>query len=140
MCFVWISEQTAIISLYIINWLVFITDVECVYCAVRTIIFNTIPVSMSVFEDRTMAQTVSRRPFPVGPRVQSQVSSRGICGGQIDTGTGFSEFFGFPLLISFHQCCFFISIYKLFLTGSTNGQSSGNLQKAALFRKSGSIG
>ena len=36
MCFVWISEQTAIISLYNINWLVFITETECVYCAVRT--------------------------------------------------------------------------------------------------------
>jgi hypothetical protein len=36
MCFVWIWEQTAIISLYSINWLVFITDMECVYCAVRT--------------------------------------------------------------------------------------------------------
>jgi hypothetical protein len=35
-CFVWISEQTAIISLYNINWLVFITETECVYCAVRT--------------------------------------------------------------------------------------------------------
>jgi len=35
MCFVWISEQTAIISLYSINWLVFITETECVYCAVR---------------------------------------------------------------------------------------------------------
>ena len=33
---VWISEQTAIISLYSINWLVFITKTECVYCAVRT--------------------------------------------------------------------------------------------------------
>ena len=31
-CFVWISEQTAIISLYNINWLVF----TGVYCAVRT--------------------------------------------------------------------------------------------------------
>jgi hypothetical protein len=29
MCFVWISEQTAIISLYNINWLVFITKAEC---------------------------------------------------------------------------------------------------------------
>ena len=37
MCFVWISEQTAIISLYSINWLVFITQTECVYCAVRTV-------------------------------------------------------------------------------------------------------
>jgi len=36
MRFVWISEQTAIISLYNINWLVFISDTQCVYCAVRT--------------------------------------------------------------------------------------------------------
>jgi hypothetical protein len=36
MCFVWISEQTAIISLHSIKWLVFITEAECVYCAVRT--------------------------------------------------------------------------------------------------------
>ena len=36
MCFVWIWEQTAIISLYNINWLVFITETESVYCAVRT--------------------------------------------------------------------------------------------------------
>ena len=35
-CFVWISEQTAIISLHNINWLVFITETESVYCAVRT--------------------------------------------------------------------------------------------------------
>jgi hypothetical protein len=34
---VWISEQTAIISLYNINWLVCITETECVYCAVRTV-------------------------------------------------------------------------------------------------------
>jgi hypothetical protein len=36
MCFVWIWEQTAIISLYSINCLVFITEIECVYCAVRS--------------------------------------------------------------------------------------------------------
>ena len=36
MCFVWIWEQTAIISLYNINWLVCITETQCVYCAVRT--------------------------------------------------------------------------------------------------------
>jgi hypothetical protein len=36
MCFVWISEQTAIISLYNINWVVCITETECVYCAVWT--------------------------------------------------------------------------------------------------------
>jgi hypothetical protein len=36
MCFVWISEQTAITFLYSINWLVFATETESVYCAVRT--------------------------------------------------------------------------------------------------------
>jgi hypothetical protein len=36
MCFVWISEQTAIISPYSINWLAFITKTVCVYCAVRS--------------------------------------------------------------------------------------------------------
>ena len=29
MCFVWISEQTAIISLYSINWLVCVTETVC---------------------------------------------------------------------------------------------------------------
>ena len=36
MCFVWIWEQTAIISLYSINWLVLLTETECVYRAIRT--------------------------------------------------------------------------------------------------------
>jgi hypothetical protein len=45
MCFVWISEQTAIISLYSINWLVFITETECVYCAVRAEYLNVTLVS-----------------------------------------------------------------------------------------------
>ena len=34
--FVWIWEQTAIISLYSIDWLVFITETGCVYSAVRS--------------------------------------------------------------------------------------------------------
>jgi hypothetical protein len=36
LCFAWISEQTAIISLYSINLSVFTTEAESVYCAVRT--------------------------------------------------------------------------------------------------------
>ena len=35
MCFVWISEQTAITSLYSFNLPVFITEADSVYCAVR---------------------------------------------------------------------------------------------------------
>ena len=36
MCFVFISEQTATCATYSINWLVFITEMESVYSAVRT--------------------------------------------------------------------------------------------------------
>jgi hypothetical protein len=42
MCFVWLSEQTVTFALYIINRLVFITEVEGVHCAVRTeFLYNT---------------------------------------------------------------------------------------------------
>jgi hypothetical protein len=44
MCFVWTSEQRAIIFLYSINWLVFITETESVYCTVRTEYLNVIQV------------------------------------------------------------------------------------------------
>jgi hypothetical protein len=48
-CFVWISEHTAIISLYSINWMVFITEMERVYCAVRTGSLNATFCPHSVF-------------------------------------------------------------------------------------------
>jgi len=50
MCFLWISEQTAIISLYNINWLLFITETECVYCAVRTGPLCTVQVTFSLWK------------------------------------------------------------------------------------------
>jgi hypothetical protein len=36
LCFVWLSEETVTFAIYVINWLVFITEAESVYCAVRT--------------------------------------------------------------------------------------------------------
>ena len=36
MCFVFIWEQTATCATYSINWLVFVTEMESVYSAVRT--------------------------------------------------------------------------------------------------------
>jgi hypothetical protein len=35
MCFIWIWEHTAMISLCSVNWPVFVTEKKCVYCAVR---------------------------------------------------------------------------------------------------------
>jgi hypothetical protein len=46
-CFVWISEQTAIISLYYINWLVFITETECAYCAVQAEAIHYVPPGLT---------------------------------------------------------------------------------------------
>jgi hypothetical protein len=42
--FLWTSEQTAIISLNNIDWLVYITETESVYCAVRAWSFQQITV------------------------------------------------------------------------------------------------
>ena len=42
MCFVWISEQTVSFAVYIFNSLVFITEMQSVYSAVRTeSLYNT---------------------------------------------------------------------------------------------------
>jgi hypothetical protein len=49
-----------------------------------------------------MAQAVSRRPPTVEARVRSRVSPCGICGGQSDTGTGFSSSTS-VLLCQFHS-------------------------------------
>ena len=59
MCFVWVWEQTAIISLYSINWLVCITERECVYCAVRTGSSNKIHVAASFKGNGTRTQNIT---------------------------------------------------------------------------------
>ena len=48
MCYVRISEQTAIISLYSTYWLVFITETESVYCAVRSGSLYIVQFSLSL--------------------------------------------------------------------------------------------
>ena len=76
MCFVWISEQTAIISLYNINWLVFITETQCVYCAVRTgylyIIQGNLAFQSADTRQRTLptAAAAAGRGQPYGMAVQ----------------------------------------------------------------------
>ena len=60
MCFVWIWEQTAIISLYSINWLVCITETESVYCVVRTGSLYVIDISLGF--QGFINQAYSRNP------------------------------------------------------------------------------
>jgi len=47
--FMCISEQTAIISLYSIDWLVFINETKCVYCAVRSTLYVLLTQCVYVF-------------------------------------------------------------------------------------------
>ena len=118
MCFVWIWEQTAIISLYNINWLVFITETECVYCAVRTDCLKTIKENVAVLRTdwqwvRFVCQYFS---FPcqyhstIAP-YSSVYHPRYIM--------FFSRYISFPLSVSFHHCSILIrlppALYNVFL-------------------------
>ena len=64
MCFVWIWEQTAIISLYRINWLVFIIETECFYCAVRT--GSLYVIQVFCFSVKQLTYDIFNSKFPKG--------------------------------------------------------------------------
>jgi hypothetical protein len=139
MCFVWIWEQTAIISLYSINWLVSITEKECAYCAVRTEYLYIELTLILTFKCPLMAQAVTRRSVALEGRVRSQFIPCEICGGQSDIGTDFfSSVSIFP--VSIIPPILHVHLYLFVaLTKRTNGRSLGTVQQAMLFRKSGSF-
>ena len=95
MCFVWIWEQTAIISLQNINWLVCMFKTKRVYSAVRTqyLYINwceTWNFSLPApYVDS--AQTASRRPVTALYRYQSQARPFEIYSEESGTRTGFSR-------------------------------------------------
>jgi hypothetical protein len=64
MCFISISEQTAIISFYKINFLVFITETDHVYCAVGTESLNIVQVNLSL---RKVKLQLSYEEFSIRP-------------------------------------------------------------------------
>ena len=73
MCFVWISEQTAIISLYSINWLVFITEAECLLRGTDWVfIYNLVILGLKTEE----------------ACVRTRANQHEIYSGQFATGTG----------------------------------------------------
>jgi len=63
-----------------------------------------------------MAEAVSPRPVIAGGlQVRSQGSPCEMCGGQSDTvDRFFSEYFRFPLSVSFQQCSIFINLAPTF--------------------------
>jgi hypothetical protein len=81
MCFVWISEQTAIISRYSINWLAFITETECVYCAVRSESLNLTDVQFGLWVFTSLIEIwVHLTAIPCQPKTCLLLSkTRGAC-------------------------------------------------------------
>jgi hypothetical protein len=74
---------------------------------------KTFRLLLTVMKGRAIAQVVSGRPFTAEARVRARVNPCGICGGQSDTGTGFSpSSWGFP-------CQYIIppSLFKLISSG-----------------------
>ena len=49
-----ISEQTAVISLYGVNWLAFITETESVYCAVGVEFLSVIRINFSLLKGKML--------------------------------------------------------------------------------------
>jgi len=128
MCFVWIWEQTAIISLYSTNWQVCVTETECGYCALRTGCLITLQLTFRLQRPRH-GSGVRRRPLSSKARVQYLSSPNEISGRQTGTGIGFSPstFHFFP--VSSIQTMFHIHHHlKRALVRRTSGRILGNLQ------------
>jgi hypothetical protein len=120
------------------HWLVFITETECVYCAVRTEYLNTIN-SVLVFKKavpwfRRLVAGCHR-----GALVRSQVTPCEICGGQSGTGTGLLRLLRFSLSISFNQYPL-IFTYTLILPERQKCEAWETFKKAMLFRRSARMG
>jgi hypothetical protein len=74
------NDLFAIISLYNINWLVFITEIECVYCAVRTGYLNTLRFSLSIYgAEQCKCVMTAKQPFVTCGLWRRPVSSTYCC-------------------------------------------------------------
>jgi len=118
MCSEWISEQTAIISLYSFNRLVFITQTVCVYCAVPAyyLSFRLILVCKISMPSNT-----------TDARVRSRTNPCEICGRQSGSGTVLSPS---------------TSVFPVSTSAPTLSTrlSLGNCQKATFFQMLGNTG
>jgi hypothetical protein len=55
-CLVWMSDQTAFISLFCINGLVFTIETKRVFCAVRDEYLNVVQVNASIYRVKMLAK------------------------------------------------------------------------------------
>jgi hypothetical protein len=89
-CFVWIWEQTAIISLFSVNWLVCNTVTECVYCAVRTGSINATQAQRNMY---ILSLSLFLSFLQGGStKVQTQLSTSAIYGGHTTVSLSHNTF------------------------------------------------
>ena len=111
-----------IISLYNINWLVFITETECVYCAVRTGSLYVMRFSLSL--QRPCHGSGGQSPQSTGCDTRS-VFVRFVVDIMALGTAFFSEYVAFAPSVSFHKCAILIFCILLLPEGETG--KAGNL-------------
>jgi hypothetical protein len=84
------QNKQLLFPITVLNWHVFITETESVYCAVRAECLIIFQGDFRRLVRRAIAQAVSRRPLTLEAWVEFQVGPCEICGGQSGTGTGFA--------------------------------------------------
>ena len=134
MCFVWISEKAAIISFYSVNWLVFIIETECVYCAVRAEYLNIIRlILVCKFKAASRRRLIVESGFdPRSVRVIFVVDKAAF--GQVFLRVlSFSSVSIIPPLLH-------TNLHLHAVLTRTKGRSLGTFQKAMLPQKSKRIG
>ena len=109
MCFVWIWEQTAIISLYNINWLGFITETGSVYYAVRAGSLIQVVFVFKVFSSCHYHSTHS--PYSSSSTRCSYETDKRAIPGNLPKGNSYPETLGTLDSILFHF--FFYTILRL---------------------------
>ena len=127
-CVVRILEQTEFISPYNTDWLVFITDLECIYSAERIEFWCIIEVILVL--DSYTAEF----------HIRSQICPYEICGWQSGAGIYFSpNTLVFPFLYHSINAPFWPS-YSHYFYWKGKWSKLGNTHKAIFLWRSGSIG
>ena len=112
--------------------LVFVTDNECVYCAVRTGFGNTLisQSNLSLLICCAKSQALWRRRLPASARVPSIWD---LWWTKCYWDSFFSEYLGFSLSLSFHQCSILIFVCMLLLLEKQTGEAWGSSKKQRSF-------
>jgi hypothetical protein len=106
---------------------------ECVYCAVRTKYLYKIHIDLSL-KAMPMLKRLVAGSYRRGPDSIPGQSMWDLSYAKWHRDRASSEYFGFPLSVSFHHCSILISIYT-FLSTRTNGRGLGTAHKKYSFRK-----